>query len=242
LLLRQGIANSSGQVGKNLSLHPSVGVCAQFDEVLDPARHIPQGYMLTEFLSEGILVLAAQPDPTVAPMLIPHTGQRLMRAIDALPNTAAFGVLVRDRSRGRVWPIGAGQPLVTYSMNAEDAALMHRAVAHTAELCFAAGARRVYTGLVGVEPLDTRAELQRFRDRRVGASSFAMVAYHPLGSCRLGHDPRTSVVNLDHEAHDVPGLFIVDGSNIPGPPGVNPQLSIMAVATRAGERIAAHLC
>jgi choline dehydrogenase-like flavoprotein len=57
----------------------------------------------------------------------------------------------------------------------------------------------------------------------------------------MGRDPKTSVVNLDHEAHDLPGLYVVDGSSVPGPPGVNPQLTIMALAARAAERIAARL-
>jgi choline dehydrogenase-like flavoprotein len=57
----------------------------------------------------------------------------------------------------------------------------------------------------------------------------------------MGRDPKTSVVGLDHETHDVPGLYIVDGSTVAGPLGVNPQLTIMAVATRAGERIAERL-
>jgi choline dehydrogenase-like flavoprotein len=46
------------------------------------------------------------------------------------------------------------------------------------------------------------------------------------------------VVDTGHETHDLRGLFIVDGSTVPGPPGVNPQLSIMAMATRAAEKIA----
>jgi choline dehydrogenase-like flavoprotein len=241
LLLRQHLANGSGEVGKNLSLHPSVGVTAEFDEALDPQRYIPQGYMLTEFLSDGILVLAAQPDPTIAPLMFPYTGQRFMRAVDSLANLAAFGVLIKDASRGRVWPDVAGRPVVTYSLGKKDVERLHRAVAHTAELSLAAGARRVHTGLVGAPPLDHRAHLNAFRERRVSASSFALVSYHPLGTCRIGRDRRTSVVDLDHEAHDVPGLFIADGSVLPAPPGVNPQLSIIAFAARAGERIAAKL-
>jgi choline dehydrogenase-like flavoprotein len=53
----------------------------------------------------------------------------------------------------------------------------------------------------------------------------------------MGKDPKTSVVGLDHQAHDVRGLFVVDASVVPGPLGVNPQLTIMAMATRAGELI-----
>jgi choline dehydrogenase-like flavoprotein len=241
LLLRQGLANRSGQVGRNLSLHPSVGAGAQFDELLEPQRYIPQGYMLTEFLRDGILVLAAQPDVNVAQMMFPFTGDRLMRAVDSLPHLAMFGLLIRDQARGRVWNEIGGHPAITYSMSRADVDLMQRAIVHTAELCFEAGARRFFPGLVGVDPLESRADLDRFKRRPIDAIQLGLVSYHPLGTCRMGKDPRTSVVDLDHQAHDVPGLFIVDGSAVPGPPGVNPQLSIMAMATRAGGRIASML-
>lgn len=241
LLLRQGIANTSGEVGKNLSVHPSVGAGAQFDERLDPERHIPQGYMLTQFVREGILVLAAQPDLTIAHLMFPFTGARLARAIDALPHLAMFGLLIRDDSRGRVRVGPGGKTAVTYRMGAADVERLRRATIHTADLCWAAGARRIYTGLLGVDPIDSRGALERFRRRPTAASDFAVVAYHPLGTCRMGRDPRRSVVGLDHQSHDVPGLFVVDGSTVPGPPGVNPQITIMAMATRAAEHIATSL-
>jgi choline dehydrogenase-like flavoprotein len=50
-----------------------------------------------------------------------------------------------------------------------------------------------------------------------------------------------SAIDLDHQCHAVPGLFVADGSAVPGPPGVNTQVTIMAVATRAAERIAEAL-
>jgi len=49
------------------------------------------------------------------------------------------------------------------------------------------------------------------------------------------------VVDPDHQVHDVPGLYVVDGSSVPSPPGVNPQVTIMAMATRAAEKIAGAL-
>jgi choline dehydrogenase-like flavoprotein len=57
----------------------------------------------------------------------------------------------------------------------------------------------------------------------------------------MGRDPKTSVVDTGHETHDLRGLFIADGSTVPGPPGVNPQLTIMAMATRAAEKIAERI-
>jgi choline dehydrogenase-like flavoprotein len=57
----------------------------------------------------------------------------------------------------------------------------------------------------------------------------------------MGHDPKTSVIGLNHETHDVKSLFVVDGSAVRGPIGVNPQITIMAMAVRAADQIAARL-
>jgi choline dehydrogenase-like flavoprotein len=61
------------------------------------------------------------------------------------------------------------------------------------------------------------------------------------GTARMGVDPQSSVVSADHELHDVPGLYVVDGAAVPSALGVNPQITIMALATRAAEKIAAAL-
>jgi choline dehydrogenase-like flavoprotein len=197
--------------------------------------------MVDHFLRENILLLAAQPTREVAHTLFPVTGQRLTQALDAVPHLGMLGVMIRDRTRGRVWRDFGGQPVVTYNLCREDVALMKRAIVHASELLRAAGARRLHFALVGQPAIDSDAEFERFKERSLKAAELALISYHPLGTCKLGRDPKTSVVNLDHEAHDLPGLFVVDGSSVPGPPGVNPQLTIMALAARAAERIAARL-
>ena len=60
---------------------------------------------------------------------------------------------------------------------------------------------------------------------------------HLLGTCRMGNDPRTSVVNADHRAHDVRNLFIVDGSSFVTSGRGQPTMTIQALAFRAADRI-----
>ena len=60
---------------------------------------------------------------------------------------------------------------------------------------------------------------------------------HLLGTCRMGGDPSDSVVNADCRAHDVPNLFICDGSVFPTSTAVNPSLTIQAIGARAATRI-----
>jgi choline dehydrogenase-like flavoprotein len=64
-------------------------------------------------------------------------------------------------------------------------------------------------------------------------------AVHLLGTCRMGNDPRTSVINADHRTHDVPNLFLCDGSSLVTSGRGQPTMTIMALAFRAADRITA---
>jgi choline dehydrogenase-like flavoprotein len=242
LLLKQGLANSSGQVGRNLSMHPSTGYAAVAEESMNGPSHIPQGYGSQEFLRDGILMLCAQPDYNVMGVIFPLAGQALMAALDQIEHMASFGLLVRDQSaNGRVWRDVGGLPAVTYNLGPEDVRRMHDAMVHASELALAAGARKLYPFVVGHPPLEGRRDLEAFRREKLGPGDFVWTSYHPLGTCRMGRDPKTSVIDTDHAAWDVPGLFIADGSAVRGPLGVNPQLTIMSQATRAAGRIAERI-
>jgi choline dehydrogenase-like flavoprotein len=61
---------------------------------------------------------------------------------------------------------------------------------------------------------------------------------HLLGTCRMGNDPRTSVIDKYHRAHDVKNLFICDGSSLVTSSRGQPTMTISALAFRAGEHIA----
>jgi choline dehydrogenase-like flavoprotein len=64
---------------------------------------------------------------------------------------------------------------------------------------------------------------------------------HELGGCRMGNDPRTSVLNADCRSHDVPNLYVVDGSVFPSASEKNPTHTMMALAARAAEHIAERM-
>jgi choline dehydrogenase-like flavoprotein len=61
-----------------------------------------------------------------------------------------------------------------------------------------------------------------------------------MGTCRMGSDPRSAVVNADGEVYGVRGLFVADGSAFPAASGVNPMLTIMALAHHVAQRIKAR--
>jgi len=106
-----------------------------------------------------------------------------------------------------------------------------------AQVFFAAGAHTVHVPIAGHEVLRTRADLEDLRRASVKAWDLDLSAYHPLGTARMGRDRASSVVDQNHQVHDTRGLYIVDGASVPTSLGVNPQVTIMAMATRAAEKI-----
>jgi choline dehydrogenase-like flavoprotein len=241
LLLSQGLANSSGQVGCNLSIHPGTAVSALFDEPILAYQAIPQGYGCDQFHREGILLLGASAPLNIGAAMFSLNGRALMDAMEAYDRVASFGVMVEDEGRGRVRRGPRGRPLLTYWLKPADVARLHSGMIHVAEIYLAAGAKKIFPLMPDHPAFEGEAGLKRFREARLRPWSFFLTSFHPLGTCRMGRDAKASVVDLDHQAHDVPGLFVVDGSALPGPPAVNPQLTIMALATRAAERIGERL-
>lgn len=220
LLARSGLGRSSGQLGRNLALHPALGAVALMDELVDMAKGVPQSFYVDEFASEGIMFEGIAGPPSYAAMSLPLTGRRHADAMRDYRRLAQFGLMVSDRSRGSVRAL-AGRPLVRYDLVEEDVAAFRRGLARMEELFLAAGAREVYLPL----PAGVRPEHARARDLKP-------MAFHPLGTARASARAADGVVDGDLRLHGVRGVHVADGSVVPSALGVNPQLTIMGLATR----------
>jgi choline dehydrogenase-like flavoprotein len=133
---------------------------------------------------------------------------------------AQFGLMVSDSSRGSVHSI-AGRTVMRYDLDDADLRRFRIGLARMRELFEAAGAREVYLPL----PPGVRPERARARDLR-------LMAFHPLGTARADSRPDHGVVDGDLALHGVGGVHVADGAVVPSALGVNPQLTIMALATR----------
>lgn len=239
-LMEQGLAGGSGQLGRNLSIHPALGSAGLFDERIEGYNAIPQGYAIEEFHHEGLLFEGGSTPLDISMAASPFLGRRLIELAESFDKLAVFGFMVEDSSRGRVRSI-RGRTVITYMLNDRDVARLKRGQELLTRVFFAAGATKVITGINGHEELRGPADLARLRRATLRARDFDITAYHPLGTARMGVDPSRSVVSPDHEVHDVPGLYVVDGAAVPSSLAVNPQVTIMALATRAAERLDRHL-
>jgi hypothetical protein len=192
-------------------------------------------------VGEGIRFEGAFVPLDVAAATFAEVGPGWTDFIERFDHMACYGFMVTDTSRGRVSLAPDGSALLTYRLNDADRRRVLRGYGLLARLLLAAGAETVHTGVRGygrLASLDAVARFEREAPDAVAAHRLDLAAFHPLGSCRMGRDPSRSVVSSTHEAHDVPGLFVVDGSCVNGPLGVNPQVTIMALAERASAFVA----
>jgi len=230
LLGRERLGGGSGQLGRNLSLHPATAVWAVMDEQVDMARGVPQSYFVDEFASEGIMLEGIAGPPDYVAMGLPVTGERHREVMLGYRSLAQFGLMVSDRSRGRIVRAGR-RPLVRYDLCEHDAAAVKTGLERLAELFWAAGARSVILPLRGLTELHG-GDSAPLRDARLRPSDLKLMAFHPLGTARASADPAAGVVDADLALHGAEGLYVADGSVVPSALGVNPQITIMALATR----------
>jgi choline dehydrogenase-like flavoprotein len=230
-LKKNGLGLASGELCHNLALHPATAVRALFDEEIDMARGVVQSFYIDEFCDEGIMFEGAAGPPDYASMSSPFSREEhRARMLDYL-HLAQFGLMVSDTSRGSVHALPRGANRVSYDLNDEDLRTFRRGIELLVECYWEAGAREVYPPVEGVAVLRD-GDVQTLRDHRVRPQDLTLMAFHPMGTARADARPAHGVVDPDLKLYGIEGLYVADGSVIPSSLGVNPQITIMALATR----------
>ncbi len=244
LLLRSGIANSSGQVGRNLHLHPSVMVAGFWDEPIHAYRGIPQSYYVDEFIDlerephTGYVLMPIAGFPVLTAVNTPGFGRKHFQQMRDFSKMGGLLVLLHDRSAGSVENgSSSARPHIEYALDPADRRQLGQGVRHCAQVLFAAGARRVVVPYLP-EPvvLGPGDDLTSLRDE-IDVGQAPIASTHPQSTCRMGGDPARAVVNDYGECFDVPGLFVADMSVFPTSLGAPPQITTAALADRTAHHI-----
>jgi len=237
LLLKNKLANSTKQVGKNFLCHPNTKAIGMFDEPMYYWRGVHQGHQIHEFLDEGILLAMAGVHPAMIAMTLPEYGNDSLRMMEQFNNMVVTGTLVDDTTTGRVWPGPGGVALMFYQIDKEETRRLIRAVALLCEILFTAGARSVLLPFAHLKEIKSMDEIIKIYDTPIKPSEIELMTVHAMGTTRMGANPKLYVVGPWCETNDVKNLFIVDGGIIPTSIGVNPQETIMALSTRTCQHI-----
>ncbi len=224
------------QLGRGLRLHPGAAVAGVFDRAIDASQGIPQSYECTELLdfAEGsdkrVWIVPAFAHPIGTAATLPGFGAEHMRTMRTYNRLAVLSAMVHDESSGEVGVDAHGRPTLRYAMNEADRGQLAKGLVLCARILFAAGAREVIVPAVPPLRLGSVRELDALDTRFVRPHSVPLTSVHPMGTMRMGDDPRTSVVDSRGEHHQVKGLFVADGSLFPTSIGVPPQISIYSFA------------
>jgi len=232
LLLLNGLALGSGQVGRNFMAHTGLQVWGTFEEEVRPYKGIP-GALISE--------------DTHRPAGADFVGGYLLQSIGVMPVTFAGQVA---RGRG-LW----GEALREYMRGYNHVAginILGECLPHAdnfLELSAETDARglpkpRIYFTNHENE-LRLTAHAERLM-RQIWAAAGARDVWafprnaHVIGTARMGHSGTEAVVDADGRAFDVPNLYISDNSTFPSALSVNPALTIMAMSLRTADRFLAR--
>ena len=233
-----GLCNSSGLVGRNLMMHPLCRVVGFFDEPMNSWQgHWGQSIYSLEFAD-------AVPNANFvrgAKWNLGPSGGPLMAAMSETENAGAWGQQLHQQvnrrlGRSAIWGITAEDLPDPEHRVVLDESIVDR---------FGMPAPRLYYQVDN----NSRNMLEFMRKKAV-ESFMAAGAYdtdvqplvtdngwHALGTCRMGGDPGSSVVDKWHRSHDIENLYIVDGSSFVTSSCVNPSATIAALALRASEQL-----
>ncbi len=250
LLRRSGLANAS--IGRNLRLHPVTLVVGEFDEEVRPWEGTLQARYSEEHArldgAYGVRYETAPVHPGLLGAGLQWDGAReSLELARRYPYLAPVFPIVRDRDGGEIVVGRDGEPSARYRLSGYDLRHLRAGFVGAARILEAAGAKRIVSAHARPVVLEPRAgagvgrflaeaDAQGWEPNRVLYASA-----HLMGTARMGGSPTTSACDPTGETWEVARLVVCDGSTFPTASGVNPMISIAAVAHLNASALAARL-
>jgi hypothetical protein len=253
LLQRSGLSHA--QLGRNLYLHPTSAVAGVYAEPIAPWRGPPQTIMSDHFArldgNFGFRLEAAPAHPGLLALAAPWTDARSHRRLmQRSAHVSATIALTRDAAGGRVRARRDGGVTIDYVLGRREQSLLARGIASAVRVQLAGGAEAVQT-LHATGPKFERsastsaAEIDAFCQRILGApvaeNRCMVFSAHQMGTCRMGKRRSASVCDENGAVYGVRGLYVADASLFPASSGVNPMVTVMALAKCVADQLSSTL-
>jgi choline dehydrogenase-like flavoprotein len=254
LLMASGIEHD--QLGRNLHLHPTAVVAGRMSAPVNMWRGTLQAARSLEYIRDGIVIESAPGHPGLIALAFPwESAEQQAQMMREAHLFVPFIGICRDTDGGRIELTRAGHARIDYRISGRDIKTARKALVAMAKLARASGADRVLA-------LSTPARWQeigptedsawdRYLDG-LGRLDFApnratLFSAHQMGTARAGVDRRTSPadphgrVRRDAGGSLVKGLYVGDASLFPTAVGVNPMITVMALAARVARAVDSDL-
>lgn len=243
LFLRNNLANSSGEVGRNFACHPSCGVFGEFDEEIYPWRGAMLGTYVDEYMepSKGGFILEGGGSGPIEMALStePGIGSDHFKYMSKIRKMASMVTLIHDHNVGSI-EISGGKKQINYRIADSDFPSMKAALKAAAKIYFAAGAKKVYLPTIKRTVIESANQIESVvEELENDIHTLRMVSYHPQGTMRMGSDKAAAVVDPYGESHDVKSLYVADASLFPTSIVVNPQMTVYALSNYIADKLIA---
>ncbi len=240
ILLRSGINNPN--IGLNLRLHPTTVVAGRHAEDILPWAGAPQTrasfqYANLDGQGYGVWLETAPAHPGLFALAFAwRDGAEHKRVMQSVRHQANIIILTRDRGSGRVRLGPRGMPMLDYRVSDIDRRHMMQGIVAALRVQHAAGAHEItaphnaYLMWRRDGPEAFEAFLERVKRAGLPAGGYGLFSAHQMGTARIHGSAQHGVVKPDGESWNVRGLYVADGSLFPTSLGVNPMVTISALA------------
>ena len=236
LLLSSSIKDA--HTGRHFQCHPGVSMAAKFKDEIRAWSGATQGHEVIGLRNQGVKFEVLGYDYSILAARIKGAGREFAREVLDLKHWLNWGAAIRAEAHGRVKP-GKKRASIKLHLTRRDVQKVQLGMRYLGEMMLAAGAEYVTPGIPGWHARVTdRKIMARLPEEATSrANAYTMAVTHMFSTCRMGSDPNDSVVNTKFRHHRVGGLFVADSSVFPTNTGVNPQTSIIALASFCAEHI-----
>ena len=240
LLLRHRVGRPSRRLGANFLCHPNAKVLAIYPFDVKSWQGVNQWSQIREFQDDGIVLAENMIAPGALAAHISNVGKEAWDLMRRYNQMVLTGALVEDSSSGTV-SRSFGVPVPRYSITALDHRRFIKGALALAELHFAMGAEYCVMPFVHRPLARSMDDLRGLDLRSVPIDTLELFSVHLMGTAAMGSQPDGSVVDLTGQLWDLPGCYVADASLFPSAIGVNPQVSVMALATLVASRMQDHI-
>lgn len=232
-------------LGRYFTCHPALTLIAEHPTRVDGAQGHPKSYYCDQFVtSDKFLLETCFYFPFTTSKSLVGFGPEVDALMSKIDHQQQILVLTLDEAKpeNRVVVDKNGNPVVHYAIDDTLIDAFVKSIRAGGRIFFAAGATRAHLPAAGkfftyaheADHLDILIRKEHFK-----LGQITIQAAHLMGGCRMGNDPQTSVTDAYGRVHDLPGVYVADGSLFPSSVEVNPYLTIMALADRVAEAVRA---
>ncbi|MBI2520648.1 MAG: GMC family oxidoreductase [Bdellovibrio sp.] len=234
ILYRSGLHKRNPHIGRHLTIHPAFTIGGLFSEVVRETFFVPQSLGVFGIEGGGYVLEGYTLPVDVIPAAMGQWGQELSVLMSEVNHFTNFSSMLKDVSEGQLilTPWGA---LPYYYVTPELMRNAQESLKMMAKIFFKAGAKKVYLPIQGREAITSMDPISNLDNESIHPARIIISAHHPLGTCRMARTEALGAVSPDGEFFGVKNLVVTDGSTIPGPLGVNPQVTIMANSLRVAD-------